>query len=176
MWVFALDLEWAAERLSGMGGAGMPPGRPSAVLAVLYGPVPYVLMIKKSDRLRQHAGEVAFPGGRMEDDDSDLLETALRETREELGLDVGRASVVGSLEPVSTLGSNFAVMPFVATLPDIPELHPSGEVAEVLRMPLRRLLETESTDSRGRSFSFEGRVIWGASARILGQMARRLAI
>lgn len=169
-----MDLERAAERLSGTAGAGMPAGAPSAVLAVLYGPAPRVLMIKKSDRLRQHAGEVAFPGGRMEDGDAGLLETALRETREELGLEVGRASVVGSLEPVSTLGSNFAVMPFVAALPGIPELHPSGEVAEVLKMPLEPLLETEHADSRGIFFSFEGRVIWGASARILEQMARRL--
>lgn len=174
-----MDLEWAAARLSGPAGGRLPPGRPSAVLAVLYGPEPRVLMIKKSDRLRQHAGEVAFPGGRAEEGDGGLLGTALRETREELGLDVERGRVVGELEPVSTLGSNFAVMPFVAALPRVPELRPSGEVAEVLRIPLGPLLETGRADpGRGPgalSFSFEGRVIWGASARILEQMARKLA-
>lgn len=175
-----MDLAGCAARLRGPACSSLPPGGlPSAVLAVLYGEGPRVLMITKSRRLRQHAGEAAFPGGRMEEGDGDLLDTALRETREELGLGVGRADVVGSLEPVSTLSSGFAVMPFVAALGRLPELRPSGEVDEVLRIPLGPLLDTMRADPEhgpgACSFSFEGRVIWGASAQILAQVARRLA-
>ena len=147
----------------------LPPGSPSAVLVALYGRAPRVLMIVKSAKLRRHAGEVAFPGGRAEPRDADLLETALRETREELGLGVGRARVRGELAPVRTLGSNFAVMPFVAVLDGLPPLEPSGEVDEVLRMPLGPLLR--SADPGRGTFEFGGRLIWGASARILQQLA-----
>ena len=148
----------------------LPPGSPSAVLVALYGRAPRVLMIVKSAKLRRHAGEVAFPGGRAEPRDADLLETALRETREELGLGVGRARVRGELAPVRTLGSNFAVMPFVAVLDGLPPLEPSGEVDEVLRMPLGPLLKTGGPSLS--EFKFREHVIWGASARILAQVAR----
>lgn len=168
-----MDLGSVAGALSRPPGrARMPPGVPSAVLVVLYGAEPRVLMIVKSPQLRQHAGEVAFPGGRAEPQDADLLGTALRETREELGLEVGRGSVVGELEPVSTFGSNFAVMPFVAALSGLPQLAPSGEVSQILRIPLGPLLDT--ADAGRGTFEFEGRVIWGASARILLQVARRI--
>lgn len=167
-----MDFESAAGALScPVGRLHLPPGRPSAVLVVLYGPEPGVLMIKKSPDLRLHAGEVAFPGGRAEPQDGDLIETALRETREELGLDAGRGSVIGELEPVSTLGSNFAVMPFVAALRRLPPLEKSGEVAEILRVPLGPLL---GAGGGGRRFVFGEHVIWGASARILEQVARKL--
>lgn len=152
-----------------VGAHRLPPGSPSAVLVALYGKAPRVLMIVKSGRLRRHAGEVAFPGGRAEPRDADLLETALRETREELGLAVGRASVRGELAPVRTLGSNFAVMPFVAVLDRLPPLEPSGEVDCVLRAPLGPLLRT--WDPGRGAFEFGGRPIWGASARILQQLA-----
>ncbi len=152
-----------------VGTSRLPPGSPSAVLVALYGEAPRVLMIVKSGKLRRHAGEVAFPGGRAEPQDADLLETALRETREELGLEVERARVRGELAPVRTLGSNFAVMPFVAALDRLPQLSPSGEVDRVLRIPLGPLLET--ADPERGTFEFGGRVIWGASARILQQLA-----
>lgn len=148
----------------------MPPGVRSAVLVALYGRGTGILMIKKSARLRRHAGEVAFPGGRAEPADADLMETALRETREELGLCVARCRVVARLLPVRTLGSNFAVMPFVASLPSLPPLEPSGEVQEALRIPLGPLLKTGGPSLS--EFRFRGHVIWGASARILAQVAR----
>ena len=178
---------------------GMPPARPAAVLVAVCagrGPrgEPTVPMIKKRADLRVHAGEMSFPGGKPEPRDADLLDTALRETREEIGLPVARRQVVGQLDPVSTAGTGFVILPFVAAVGRAPggarggafagPLRAArGEVDEIIEFPLARLLGTMSPDGdpshrsalhEGLSFSLGGRTVWGASARILGQVARRL--
>lgn len=148
-------------------------------------------MTRKRASLRVHAGEISFPGGKPDPADADLLDTALRETREEVNLDVGRGQVVGQLDPVSTAGTGFSILPFAAVLEGtgIGGLNARGslraaadEVDEIIEFPLDPLLATMSADGdpAHRSshemlkFSLGGRTVWGASARILGQVARRL--
>lgn len=156
--------------------------RPAAVLVVIYGGEPTVLMTKKPDDLRVHAGEISFPGGKPEACDSDLLDTALRETREEIGLHLPRGMVVGQLEPVMTQSSGFRIVPFVAAVPRVSGLGANREVEQIYRLPLEPLLRTMADDpDPGHRlardmfvFSFEGVTVWGASARILHQIAGRL--
>ena len=95
--------------------------RLASVLVVVYGQDPCIIMTKKSKHMRIHAGEVSFPGGKM-DGDSDLLQTALRETGEEIGLTLptSKAQVTGQLEPVVTLNSGFLILPFVSVVDNIP--------------------------------------------------------
>ena len=148
-------------------------------------------MTRKRAGLRVHAGEISFPGGKPDPADADLLDTALRETREEVNLDVGRGQVVGQLDPVSTAGTGFSILPFVAVI-EGPRggglgaraclRAAAGEVDEIIEFPLGPLLATMSADGDPAhrsghemlAFSLGGRIVWGASARILGQVARRL--
>ncbi len=150
----------------------------AAVLVVIYGTELKIIMTQKPKTLPQHAGEVSFPGGKLAEVDEDLLETALRETKEEIALEVLRENVIGQLRPVQTRNSGFTIVPFVALLDEIPQLYPNAEVEEILHIPIMRLLKTLEidTDENHRAFfetyvtTFGDKVIWGASARILKQM------
>ena len=176
-----MDLDRLRAVLSGPLETETPAGeyREAAVLVAIYGREPRVVMTVKHEGLRVHAGEVSFPGGKREVGDSDLLDTALRETREEIGLEIPRRLVSGRLSDVVTLNSGFRIAPFVAVLDAIPPLLPSGEVGQILRMPLGPLLRTLEDDRRPEHRSIGGmytlryrdRVVWGASARILRQVA-----
>ena len=190
---------------SGMAGPlrvqGMPHACPAAVLVAvcawgLPGGEPTVLMTRKRAGLRVHAGEISFPGGKPDPADADLLETALRETREEVNLDVGRGQVVGQLDAVGTAGTGFAILPFAAVVGGCAGgkgggasargslRAAAGEVDEIIEFPLGPLLATMSPDGNPLhrsahemlTFSLGGRTVWGASARILGQVARRLGV
>ena len=157
--------------------------RPASVLVVIYGSEPRVIMTEKPRSLKIHAGEISFPGGKREGWDQDLLDTALRETAEEIGLAVRRKQIIGQLVNVTTLNSGFVITPFVAVLDDIPTLSANPEVQEILRIPLGPFLKTMADDpARDRrllegmyTFEYEGKIIWGASARILRQIALRVA-
>jgi 8-oxo-dGTP pyrophosphatase MutT (NUDIX family) len=151
----------------------------SAVMVVLYGQKCHVIMTEKPKTLEIHAGEISFPGGKISPRDSDLLDTAIRETREEISLHLSRKDVIGQLNPVTTLNSGFAILPFVAVLDDMPDLLPNEEVQEILHIPAISLLKTISNDtdphhhsiSEMYTFSYRSKIVWGASARILKQMA-----
>ena len=153
-------------------------GRPASVLVAIHGANPHVIMTVKPKNMKFHAGEVSFPGGKMEPSDSDLLDTALRETAEEVGLRVSRDQVIGQLRPVATLNSGFAILPFVALLDSAPGLSANPEVEQILCMPLAELLGTmqADTDPSHRTggdawvFSHGNNTVWGASARILWQI------
>jgi len=152
----------------------------AAVLVLLYprrGRT-HVLMIKRSFDLKIHPGEIAFPGGLLEEEDTDLMDTALRETAEELNLEIPEDRVVGRLEDVTTL-TGFEVTPFVAQIDIQPvfEKYPA-EVEEVLQVPLAPLLATQGRDV-GYKLTDEMYVfwhgperIWGATARILHQISQ----
>lgn len=150
----------------------------ASVLVVIYNSNPFVLMTKKASHLNIHAGEIAFPGGKWEAGDIDLLDTALRETREEIDLDVNRDDVVGQLKTVSTLNSGFVIAPYVAVLEDLPVLNDNHEVESILRIPLTPFLKTLSPDLDPQhqsikemyTLKFEDHIVWGASARILKQI------
>ena len=156
--------------------------KPASVLVVICRHEPHIIMIEKSGSMRIHAGEISFPGGKYEECDVDMMDTALRETAEEIGLDVRRDQVTGQLSGVTTLNSGFVICPFVAILDDIPKLSPNPEVEEILCIPLERLLKTMAVDSIPEhrtfgemyTFQYNSKVIWGASARILRQIAVRI--
>ena len=156
----------------------------ASVLVIIYGTEPKVLMIEKSKKLNIHAGEIAFPGGKWIEDDNDLLETALRETREEIGLNVTRKNIIGQFENVVTLNSGFTISSFLSVLNDIQQLKINSEVKSVLHIPLIPLLETLSDDQDPNhksiqemyKFTYKDKVVWGASARILKHLAKRLSI
>ncbi len=156
----------------------------ASVLVIIYGTEPKVVMIEKSKKLNIHAGEIAFPGGKWIEDDTDLLETALRETREEISLNVSRKNVIGQFENVVTLNSGFMISSFLSVLDYIPQLKTNFEVKSVLHIPLIPLLETLSDDQDPNhksiqemyKFTYKGKVVWGASARILKHLAKRLSM
>ena len=150
----------------------------ASVLIIIYGKVPTILMTEKAKTLKVHAGEISFPGGKLCEKDSDLLETALRETEEELDIRISRKQIIGQLEPVVTLNSKYMITPFVAILDKIHPLKPNSEVNSVLHIPFMPFLKTmaEDTHPEHRSikemytFTFERYQIWGASARMLRQI------
>lgn len=158
-----------------------PQARKAAVLLALYEQDGHVFLpfIRRSSKLRFHSGEIAFPGGGFEYDDSSLIQTALREAREEIGLDTAAVEVLGVLRPVFTVVSNYLVVPVVVYLSrglGAVQLQ-AGEVAELIPIPLYALRDpaifhTEQwvRDGRARTmyfYDYNGYRIWGATARIL---------
>ncbi|MCZ2111722.1 MAG: CoA pyrophosphatase [Dehalococcoidia bacterium] len=152
----------------------------AAVLLLMYErqDEPYVVFQKRTEHVRDHKGQISFPGGAADPGDTSLLFTALRETREEIGVAPEDVSVFGQLDPMVTI-SNFRVTPYVGWLSRYPyDWHFSDEeVAYLLEVPLHHLLNPAShiPDRRtinGRtyvfpSFEWKGDLIWGATARML---------
>lgn len=145
-----------------------------------------VLLVERAQHLRHHAGQVSLPGGRIEPSDPDPLAAALRETEEEIGVARGRIEVVGELEPVETF-TGFRITPFVGFLPVDARFRPDPyEVRSTFEMPLDVALRVSGYELRTRSVNdtpvsyytldYDGHTIWGATARILVNLARRLGI
>lgn len=140
-----------------------------------------VLLCLRSNQVGEHQGEVAFPGGRMEQSDKSLVDCALREAWEEVGLRPESAAVFGLLDPVSTRTS-YLVWPAVATVPDSYAFVPNTrEVAELLEVPLEWLLSDQSlrheavlqpdgSVARRRSYAVGPHLVFGATAVILTQL------
>jgi len=159
--------------------------RPAAVLLpVIHRPEPTVLFTRRTPHLARHAGQVSFPGGRVEETDLSLVETALRETTEETGITAAFVSVAGFLEPYET-GTGFAILPVVGLLAEGFALLPNpAEVAEIFEVPLDFLLEPanrqrHAAEWQGRkrefyAFTYDGHYIWGATAAILVDFAERM--
>ena len=152
--------------------------RLASVLVVIYGYEPIIVMTEKPKHMKFHAGEISFPGGKLDPGDSNLLETALRETSEELGLTITEEQVIGQLAPVVTLNSGFLILPFVSAVKEIPALSPNAEVEKILHIPLKSFLETQAKDTdpdhnliqEMYTFEYQNQIVWGASARILKQI------
>jgi len=150
----------------------------ASVLIIIYGENPFVIMTKKASNLKVHAGEIAFPGGKWCEKDQDLLETAIRETKEELCLNVSREHVIGQLDSVITLNSRYRITPFIAILDTIPSLTANSEVESILHIPLVSFLSSMADDKLPEhhsikemyTFAFEKHNVWGASARMLKQI------
>ena len=162
-------------------------GTEAAVLLALYGwpEEPGLIFTERRADLRRHAGEISFPGGRQDEGDADLTATALREAEEEIALDPAAVELVGALPPVSTFVTGYRVHPFVGLVADPAELglqpNPT-EVETVLTFSLellRKSYEMRRLVRRGvpihtPTYEVEGQLIWGATARILGDLLERL--
>jgi 8-oxo-dGTP pyrophosphatase MutT (NUDIX family)/GNAT superfamily N-acetyltransferase len=183
----------------GRGGSGArhgPPegssrGRPAAVLVLLFPDdegQARVLLTARVPHLSAHAGEVSFPGGSADPDDPDPVATALREAAEEIGLDPAACGlrVTGGLEVFALTVSGFRITPVVALAERRPECHPApDEVARIIEAPVEAFLpdapvELEERTIRQRLMRYgvypvEGERVWGATARMLGQLGALLA-
>lgn len=142
-----------------------------------------VLLTQRTDHLHDHAGQVSFPGGRREHHDTSSVETALRETREEIGLAEEFIEVVGLLDDYET-GTGFRITPVVSFVNEGFTLAlDSFEVAEVFEVPLAYLFDPTNHQTRSREiagkrrkyylFEYQDRVIWGATAGMLMNLYRR---
>ena len=162
-------------------------GTDAAVLLALYGwpEEPGLIFTERRADLRRHAGEISFPGGRRDEVDADLATTALREAEEEIALAPSRVELVGALPPVSTFVTDYRVHPFVGLVADPAGLdlrpHPA-EVETVLTFSLELLRENYAMRRLIRrgipfhtpTYEVEGHLIWGATARILGDLLDRV--
>ena len=143
-----------------------------------------VILTKRSSHLKHHPGQIAFPGGKAEELDKDLIDTALREANEEIGLPMENANILGQLAPHETVTS-FQVTPIVAHITQ--EFSPSlelEEVAEFFEVPLKFVTNVENFQVQHRIWQGQKRqyftvpygpyYIWGATARILRGFADRM--
>jgi 8-oxo-dGTP pyrophosphatase MutT (NUDIX family) len=139
---------------------------------------PSLLFTRRSPLLLHHQGQVAFPGGRHHaGEDADLAATALRESREEIGLAPDHVRLLGALDDIETVGSGFVITPFVGVAPFPYAWRPCPqEVDAIFTVPLRTLrapdaVRREMWDFGGRlvpieTYPVDGHVIWGATQRI----------
>jgi 8-oxo-dGTP pyrophosphatase MutT (NUDIX family) len=156
----------------------------AAVLLPMYGHPERTGLVFTERRgdLRRHAGEISFPGGRRDPPET-YVDAALREAQEEIGLEPSAVEVVGALPPVSTFVTSYKVHPFVGLIPERLELRPNpAEVEAVLRLSLddlaagygKRRVVRRGMPFRGDTYVVDGHLIWGATARILAELLRRL--
>ncbi len=146
---------------------------------------PHLVFTKRRDDLRRHAGEISFPGGRRDDTDPDLRHTALREAHEEIGLEPGAVEIVGALQPTPTIATSYAVYPFVGLIEAGLEWTISArEVDVVIELSLddlragygRQRMLRRGVPFRTDVYVVGDTLIWGATARILGDLIGRLDI
>ncbi|MDX6646997.1 MAG: hypothetical protein QOK40_2724 [Miltoncostaeaceae bacterium] len=156
------------------------PSRRAGVLLLLYDRDgrPHVVLTKRTDHLLHHRGQVCLPGGRWEEDDPDLRDTALRETEEELGVPRSAVRVVGQLDDTPTIASDYVISPFVGTLEEALAPVPNAyEIARVLEVPLDDLMAADARLEPDPAplalrYPLMGEDVWGATARILRVFAR----
>jgi 8-oxo-dGTP pyrophosphatase MutT (NUDIX family) len=166
-----------------------PEARPAAVLVpvLLDGGPPRTLLQVRSRELRDHAGELSFPGGKPEPGDADLLATALREAHEELALPLDRVEPLGGMRSVPVITGKYLLHPFVALVRGTPAMRPSPELERLIELPLAPWIEGEwpihGTVGTWRGATFAtpffrlegGEVLYGASAVIFCELLDRIA-
>jgi 8-oxo-dGTP pyrophosphatase MutT (NUDIX family) len=154
-----------------------PDERVAAVLVpVIESPEPAILFTLRAAHLSRHAGEMSFPGGVQEPGEA-LVDTALREASEEIGLDPMAPEVLGALRPIHTRVSGFLVVPWVAALGSAPDLAASDhEIEAIVELPVSRLIAAERPMElaggeggtwTGWSYSVDGTTVWGVTGWIL---------
>ncbi len=161
--------------------------REAAVLIPLFSRrgIPHVLFTKRTESLRNHAGQISFPGGAREESDPTPLHAALRETHEELGIPPEAVEVVGLLDETPTV-TQFRVLPFVGVIPsDFAYVANPAEIEEIIEVPISHLLKPEiqrmqKQEILGREreiyfYDYGKHVIWGATARMLRNLLQVLS-
>jgi 8-oxo-dGTP pyrophosphatase MutT (NUDIX family) len=162
---------------------------PAAVLAPLFerdGDL-HAVFTKRRSHLRLHAGQISFPGGRREEGDTDLIQTALREAHEEIGLDPGAVTLVGALRPTPTVVSDIAIYPIVGLIapPTGAWAIAADEVEAVIEESLTRLASTHHLLTVERldgervttdAYTVGADTIWGATGRIVADLLSRVAL
>jgi 8-oxo-dGTP pyrophosphatase MutT (NUDIX family) len=160
---------------------------PAAVLVpVVDRPDPTVILTLRTETVRSHAGQVAFPGGRIDPSDRGPIEAALREAEEEIGLPRDRVEVIGTADLYRTI-TGYQVTPVLAVVPpDLPLTPQPAEVAAIFEAPLRHLLDERqqrlrTVEWRGAQRTYfeiewEDRRIWGATAAMIVNLSRRLQL
>jgi 8-oxo-dGTP pyrophosphatase MutT (NUDIX family) len=154
---------------------------PSAVLVPIYNKEGqcHILFTQRTDNVKEHKGQISFPGGARQDGES-LLDTALRESQEEVSLSPADVEILGELDDTATLTSNFVVTPFIGVIPWPHNLKADGwETDELIEVPIAALLEKKAREDKNEViggkpvtsyfYHYGDRVIWGATARILHQ-------
>ena len=130
----------------------------------------HVLFTERSEEVDFHKGQVCFPGGTREPSDSSLLQTALREAEEEIGLRAKDIEILGEFDDRVTLTSNYVISPFVALIPHpYPFKADAREIREIFSVPLSFLMDEANFKQESYEYEYEGHIIWGATARILRQ-------
>jgi 8-oxo-dGTP pyrophosphatase MutT (NUDIX family) len=144
---------------------------------------PHILLTKRSSNMQSHRCEISFPGGKYSIKDKSLRHTAIRETKEEIGLLVKHKDIIGSLMTVSTLTSNFMITPFVTLQQKIPQINiRSSEVERLIDAPMFEVLNSMTPDydhynlsiKNIYKFKYKDDIIWGATAKILKQLHEAL--
>lgn len=144
-----------------------------------------LLFTRRAPDLDTHPGQMSFPGGRKDPGDDTLLDTALRETREEVGIDPTAVEIVGRLDPITTV-TGFYVEPYIGRIPDGPFTPQRSEVAEVVSLSIDSFLDERSYEQERRThpvhgtvavhyFYVDGYTVWGATGSLLVQYLERTA-
>jgi len=154
----------------------------AAVLVPIYlkGGQYHILFTKRTETLKVHKGQISFPGGAYQEEDRTLVNTALRESAEEINLVAECVEVLGELDDTTTITSNYVISPFVGAIPWPYQFRlDSREVEEIIELPVLGLLDKDCVREVRKSingreitsyyYHYHGRVIWGATAAILKQ-------
>jgi len=127
-------------------------------------------LLKGAKRYNFHKGQVCFPGGTLEPSDSSLLQTALREVEEEIGLRAEDVEILGEFDDSVTLTSNYVISPFVAFIPHPYPFKADGrEIREIFSVPLSFFMDEANFKQDSCEYEYDGHIIWGATAGILKQ-------
>lgn len=166
--------------------ANIPP-KDASVLALLYpnDDALNLVLTRRQDTLRGHAGQVSFPGGKRDPEDLTFEDTALRETREEIGIEPDTIHIIGTLANFYVPPSNFNIYPFVGYIDYVPTFAPNpSEVAQIITFPVDELLTPQTKQDEYQDFQgvrvhipyydICGHKVWGATASILGELEQRL--
>ena len=175
----------ATRRKEILNSKGYLAGRKAAVLICFYPDHHHnirLVLIKRSVYDGVHSGQISFPGGKPEQEDTDLVQTALREAMEETGIDRNKVEVIGKLSTIYIPPSNYVVQPVLGWLSTEPEFVPEvAEVSEILRVPLsefsnpgnvqeKEIIQRNSQKVMVPCYYIQGHIIWGATAMILSEM------
>lgn len=174
------DDSWAARSM----GRAIAPA--AVLVAFVDRPRPTLLLTRRQAALRNHSGQVAFPGGRADAEDASIVETALREAEEEVALPRGAVRVIGAAPPYGTV-TGFSVTPVVAVIPaDLPLVPHAGEVARLFEAPcdllfdparqVRRSVEWEGSLRHYHEIAAEGERVWGATAGMIRNLGAMLGL